>query len=397
MNDQWNSALTDNVYISKRSFRKTLICKRRYVPVESNFTEHETKRENPNQSSCEKRETKIPSVQETICLNPRIQATHHSLGRSEESSQEEERVNEAEITATGPDPKPQLTSPKKWEEGGIPEVEIKQEVHISKPCAQGEQKSDDEVNRPKQVLKSQFVFASMKKRGREGDTEDRPHKCTYCNWAFKKSSNLSSHMKTHCGLRPHVCDVCGKAYSHQGTLQQHKRLHTGERPYQCPFCEKTYIWSSDFRKHVRTHTGEKPYICEECGKDFVRSSDLRKHMRNVHANDKPFLCKQCGKTFNKPLSLLRHERTHLGERPFLCPECGRSFAQASRMAEHRKIHSGVRPYMCPVCPKAFTKSSNLAEHLTVHTGVRPHKCSECGVAFAMASRLVRHQRTHAAK
>uniref|UniRef100_A0A671SHF6 Zinc finger protein 648 n=1 Tax=Sinocyclocheilus anshuiensis TaxID=1608454 RepID=A0A671SHF6_9TELE len=133
-----------------------------------------------------------------------------------------------------------------------------------------------------QVLKSPFVFAAMKKRGMEGDMENRPYKCPYCSWAFKKSSNLLSHIDTHQGLKPHVCDLCGKAYSHQGTLQQHKRLHTGERPYHCPFCEKSYIWSSDFRKHIRTHTGEKPYNCEECGKDFVRSSDLRKHERNIH-------------------------------------------------------------------------------------------------------------------
>ncbi|XP_041705373.1 zinc finger protein 648-like [Coregonus clupeaformis] len=239
-----------------------------------------------------------------------------------------------------------------------------------------------------------MVFTAMKKRGVEGDTENRPYKCTHCNWAFKKSSNLQSHLVTHSGLKAHVCDLCGKAYSHQGTLQQHKRLHTGERPYHCPFCDKTYIWSSDYRKHIRTHTGEKPYVCETCGKDFVRSSDLRKHERNMHTNDKPFPCMRCGKTFNKPLSLLHHERTHLGERPFCCSICGKAFAVASRMAEHQMVHTGVRPYTCLACAKSFTKSSNLLEHQAVHSGIRPHKCSQCGVAFAMVSRLVRHQCVH---
>uniref|UniRef100_A0A3B4BUJ2 C2H2-type domain-containing protein n=1 Tax=Pygocentrus nattereri TaxID=42514 RepID=A0A3B4BUJ2_PYGNA len=123
--------------------------------------------------------------------------------------------------------------------------------------------------------------ADIKRRGVEGDAENRPYKCSYCPWAFKKYSNLLSHIDTHNGLKPYVCDLCGKAYSHQGTLQQHKRLHTGERPYSCPFCDKTYTWSSDYRKHIRTHTGEKPYACEACGKEFVRSSDLRKHERNM--------------------------------------------------------------------------------------------------------------------
>ncbi|XP_051563600.1 zinc finger protein 648-like [Myxocyprinus asiaticus] len=413
MNDHLNSAVfTDNVYISKRSIRKILSRKRQYVPVKCNNTDHDTMKASLNpprveetnaSTSCDERETIKTSIEKKmVSLHLKTQAKSYFSERcSEQSSGEERGVNEAD--RLGSDPYSLL------EVASISKMKVKQEVDITKPCAlavspkeqhgtagdkcEVEEDEKDGPNPPQK--KGQFVFAAMKKRGMEGDMENRPYKCTYCNWAFKKYSNLLSHIDTHRGLKPHVCDMCGKAYSHQGTLQQHKRLHTGERPYQCPFCVKSYIWSSDFRKHIRTHTGEKPYTCEECGKDFVRSSDLRKHERNMHTNNKPFLCKQCGKTFNKPLSLLRHERTHLGERPFICPECGKAFAVASRMTEHRKIHSGVRPYTCPVCFKAFTKSSNLSEHLTVHSGVRPHKCSECGVAFAMVSRLVRHQRIHA--
>ncbi|XP_041133794.1 zinc finger protein 648-like [Polyodon spathula] len=226
------------------------------------------------------------------------------------------------------------------------------------------------------------------------DAENRPYKCMQCGRAFKKSSNLLSHIETHSGLKPYSCELCGKAYSHQGTLQQHKRLHTGERPYKCPYCDKTYIWSSDFRKHIRTHTGEKPYVCAACAKAFVRSSDLRKHERNMHNNNKPYPCQECGKTFNKPLSLLRHQRTHLGEKPFRCPDCGKEFAVASRMVEHQRTHTGERPFICPICSKSFTKSSNLFEHQTLHTGQRPFKCSECGMSFAQSSRLIRHQRIH---
>uniref|UniRef100_A0A672RZK5 Zinc finger protein 648 n=1 Tax=Sinocyclocheilus grahami TaxID=75366 RepID=A0A672RZK5_SINGR len=299
-----------------------------------------------------------------------------SLTKYSEQSSEKESEVKAEL---GSDPEPGSDSRlnhEHLETTSITNMKVKQEVEMTMPydlaaIPQDQQETvGDECevegnlnSSQNQVLRSQFVFAAMKKRGMEGDMENRPYKCPYCSWAFKKSSNLLSHIDTHQGLKPHVCDLCGKAYS----------------PYHCPFCEK-----------------KKPYNCEECGKDFVRSSDLRKHERNMHTNNKPFLCKQCGQTFNKPLSLLRHERKHLGERPFVCPECGKAFALASRMTEHRKIHSSVRPYTCSVCSKAFTKSSNLAEHLTVHSGVRPHKCSECGVAFAMASRLVRHQRIHTA-
>uniref|UniRef100_A0A8C2DN53 Zinc finger protein 648 n=1 Tax=Cyprinus carpio TaxID=7962 RepID=A0A8C2DN53_CYPCA len=385
MNDLWvSTAFKDNVYISKRSIRKSLISKRHYLPVESNITDTmKTSFNLPSEEGISASANCDESKNKRIQENPRSQATCHLHERySEQSSEKERGVDVTHVKAEpGSDPEPGSDSRlnhEHLEATSITNMKVKQEVEITTPydlaaipqdqqeivgdeCEVEGNRADSLNSSQIQVLKRHF-----------GDTENRPYKCPYCNWAFKRSSNLFSHIDTHQGLKPHVCDLCGKAYSHQGTLQQHKRLHTGERPYQCPFCEKSYIWSSDFRKHIRTHTGEKPYTCEECGKDFVRSSDLRKHERNMHTNNKPFLCKQCGQTFNKPLSLLRHERKHLGERPFVCPECGKAFALASRMTEHRKIHSSVRPYTCSVCSKAFTKSSNLAEHLTVHSGVRPH-------------------------
>uniref|UniRef100_A0A8C0H709 C2H2-type domain-containing protein n=1 Tax=Chelonoidis abingdonii TaxID=106734 RepID=A0A8C0H709_CHEAB len=157
------------------------------------------------------------------------------------------------------------------------------------------------------------------------ELEERPYKCMQCGRAFKKSSNLLSHIDTHSGAKPYACELCSKAYSHQGTLQQHKRLHTGERPYKCPFCIKAYTWSSDYRKHIRT-------------------------------NDKPFPCQECGKTFNKPLSLLH---------------CGKAFRHASQLTQHMRVHTGERPYQCAQCGKAFTQSTHLIRHQAKHDAIPP--------------------------
>ncbi|XP_036425370.1 zinc finger protein 648 [Colossoma macropomum] len=402
--------LSNRAYMSKRSIRKTFINKRRYLPVESEVTAD---------SKCSEGAFSLHCAEETLSsaacangmspvyLNPATSVHKRFTGlpyanKSEVVSQkaglEHDLTASANHTAEGEEVPSSANIKVKLEEDSdlAPAPETQQDAPAASDRDAAKAPGEHGPSRGEQSARPLFMFTAMKKRrGAEGDAENRPYKCTYCPWAFKKYSNLLSHIDTHNGLKPYVCDLCGKAYSHQGTLQQHKRLHTGERPYSCPFCDKTYTWSSDYRKHIRTHTGEKPYACEACGKEFVRSSDLRKHERNMHANDKPFPCKKCGKTFNKPLSLMRHERTHLGERPFLCPECGKAFAVASRMAEHRKIHTGLRPYTCHICSKSFTKSSNLAEHLSIHTGLRPHMCSECGLAFAMPSRLLRHQRTHA--
>ncbi|KAI4897772.1 hypothetical protein NFI96_010314 [Prochilodus magdalenae] len=406
--------LNNKAFMSKRSIRKIFINKRRYLPAESEVIAD---------SKCSEGTFPLHTAEETLSsagcangmnamyLNPAT-STGWSLSEqfaglsyanksevvSQKNGLEQDLIASTNHTAEKEEVQGSANVKVKLEEGCdlAPAPETKQDAAATSHRDSAMAPEKHGPSKVEQTAGPLFTFTAMKKRrGIEGDAENRPYKCTYCSWAFKKYSNLLSHIDTHSGLKPHVCDICGKAYSHQGTLQQHKRLHTGERPYSCPFCDKAYTWSSDYRKHIRTHTGEKPYVCEVCGKEFVRSSDLRKHERNMHANDKPFPCEKCGKTFNKPLSLMRHERTHLGARPFLCPECGKAFAVASRMAEHRKIHTGLRPYTCHICSKSFTKSSNLAEHLSIHTGLRPHMCSECGLAFAMPSRLLRHQRTHA--
>uniref|UniRef100_A0AAY4B2Q9 C2H2-type domain-containing protein n=1 Tax=Denticeps clupeoides TaxID=299321 RepID=A0AAY4B2Q9_9TELE len=428
MTDQivsWDTkCLNDKIYISKRSIRKAFINKRHYVPCSppessgsgaqgANFSlssEEDTNyscggalvylKPDPSDDF-----SKTSSGEEAAFWTVTSSLGWPSCAIAEECPDDRSVAEDVHIERSGqscPVGVDRNKASANLKQDQAPSLQASLE-HDHEASSSSEEKDEEEEeeeeeeepkSQSKADLKLPITFSAMKRRGVEGDTENRPYKCIHCNWAFKKSSNLLSHMETHSGLKPHVCELCGKAYSHQGTLQQHKRLHTGERPYRCPFCDKTYIWSSDFRKHIRTHTGEKPYACAGCGKDFVRSSDLRKHERNMHANDKPFPCGQCGKTFNKPLSLRRHERTHLGERPFACPQCGKAFAMASRMAEHQKVHSGVRPYECTVCGKTFTKSSNLLEHQTIHSGQRPHKCSVCGVAFAVASRLARHQRVH---
>lgn len=54
---------------------------------------------------------------------------------------------------------------------------------------------------------------SKKQQVYEGGDSARPHKCTMCSAAFRKTSHL----------------------------KQHHRRHTGEKPYKCPKCDR-YIF-----------------------------------------------------------------------------------------------------------------------------------------------------------
>ena len=66
---------------------------------------------------------------------------------------------------------------------------------------------------------------SKKQEVYEGGGSARPHKCTMCSAAFRKTSHL----------------------------KQHHRRHTGEKPYKCPICDRyifqlSYLFFSRDRK-----------------------------------------------------------------------------------------------------------------------------------------------------
>ncbi|NXG50386.1 ZN628 protein, partial [Psilopogon haemacephalus] len=49
------------------------------------------------------------------------------------------------------------------------------------------------------------------------------------------------------------------------------------QPYSCRECGKAFRWSSRLAHHQRSHTGERPYKCPECPKAFKGSSALLYH------------------------------------------------------------------------------------------------------------------------
>ncbi|XP_051923905.1 zinc finger protein ZFP2-like [Hippocampus zosterae] len=109
----------------------------------------------------------------------------------------------------------------------------------------------------------------------------QPFICSFCHKTFASNSILSSHLRTHAGVKPFVCLVCHRAFSRRYDLEMHQRTHTGEKPFVCLVCHRAFSRSNHLQTHMRRHTGEKPYSCSLCGANFRHHSSLKAHLR-VH-------------------------------------------------------------------------------------------------------------------
>lgn len=106
------------------------------------------------------------------------------------------------------------------------------------------------------------------------------HRCQLCPFATKTRKLLAQHILSEheegpSEEKPLKCSTCEFECRHQLVLEQHLRSHGGKRLYKCTDCDYSTRNKQKITWHIRIHTGEKPYGCDLCSYTCTDPSRLK--------------------------------------------------------------------------------------------------------------------------
>lgn len=137
-----------------------------------------------------------------------------------------------------------------------------------------------------QCGKTVHGVGALKKHLMEHAGIERPkYPCDECGAQLRSRGNLRRHKAAYHndGSTIYVCSICGKvAGSEYGLLTHKKHVHQEERKHKCTYCEKAFKRPKFLREHIATHTGQDLYQCPHCPQTFKVSSNMHHHRKKAH-------------------------------------------------------------------------------------------------------------------
>uniref|UniRef100_A0A6J0TGY6 Zinc finger protein 142 isoform X1 n=1 Tax=Pogona vitticeps TaxID=103695 RepID=A0A6J0TGY6_9SAUR len=225
-------------------------------------------------------------------------------------------------------------------------------------------------------------------------TEERPFRCSFCDFGCHHQLVFDHHMKGHGGTRVYKCSDCDYTTKNKQKITWHIRIHTGEKPYKCHQCQYACADPSRLKYHMRIHKEERKYLCPECGYKCKWVNQLKYHMTK-HTGIKPYQCDECSYCTNRADALRIHKETrHREARSFICEQCGKAFKTRFLLKTHLKKHSEDKPYVCNVCYRGFRWAAGLRHHYLIHTNEHPFFCRYCNYKAKQKFQVIKHLQRH---
>lgn len=149
-------------------------------------------------------------------------------------------------------------------------------------------------------------------------------KCSYCPMAFDTAWRLQQHiLSKHINYRSHKCSQCDKAFVKPSDLKKHQETHSEVKRHACPHCAAKFKDKSNLKRHLSTHSGSKNYVCSSCGHKYQQIASLNRHkkkcisklsetkssdtnIKQSQGKTRQNYCRVCGMTFKYKSALLEH-------------------------------------------------------------------------------------------
>ncbi|KAM7347938.1 uncharacterized protein ACRADG_007419 [Cochliomyia hominivorax] len=109
--------------------------------------------------------------------------------------------------------------------------------------------------------------------------------CDICGVELNSRNGVKRHKAAfhHDGSTIYVCSICGKVASSESALLNHKKyVHEEERKHKCTYCDKAFKRPKNLLEHIATHTGQDLYQCPHCPQTFKVSANMHHHRKKVH-------------------------------------------------------------------------------------------------------------------
>ena len=158
------------------------------------------------------------------------------------------------------------------------------------------------------------------------EAEKRVHECPECPLSFNNKKSLSTHMRTHNGLKTYKCDSCGKEFSQIGSLKRHEiKFHGIVKPNSNNKKRKNVPDSEaqdsaeeqsppkrikTTKDHEETHTAKTNSTPPASQIANQAKADTNSSSEEDNSKQKPYSCDTCRRAFRKKFALKKHLKSH---------------------------------------------------------------------------------------
>ncbi|OQR67151.1 zinc finger protein-like [Tropilaelaps mercedesae] len=135
--------------------------------------------------------------------------------------------------------------------------------------------------------------------------------CEICGRQFDLEATLMSHrivFHNDPGKEFYRCSMCSKAFKPHH-LPYHLRLHTDERPHKCRYCDASFHTVASCSDHeIVKHTFAYKLFCPRCNKGFVSRAKTWQHLLRFHKETPQNATELLGPVPHKMASILQKRR-----------------------------------------------------------------------------------------